>query len=405
MGIVSPVGIGKEAYWDSLIHGRSGITPIEYFDTSDMPVRHAGIVKNFNPLDYMEEMRVMMYGRSTQYAVAAVKMAVQDAKIEPKQYHKSRLSLIGGTSSPSTDSVEGHLRTAVEQGPWSAPPYSLVSIAIHTACSEASQTLDMFDSSFTISTTCASGSNAIGAGLREIRDGRKDIVVAGSSEHNLSKLVFASYILLGLIVPDDGVPAEKMMRPFDKTRNGGLIAEGAAFVVLEELEHARARGAHIYGELAGHSYKEKYIGEKTTKQTMMNAVTGALINARLQPRDIDYICANGNSTIVQDKAETAVLKEVFGDYAYRIPVSAIKSMIGIPNSAVGPMQLIAACLSFENDIVPPTINYEVPDPECDLDYVPNVARVNRVNAALINNYALGGACAAIIAKRFVPNGK
>jgi 3-oxoacyl-(acyl-carrier-protein) synthase len=175
--------------------------------------------------------------------------------------------------------------------------------------------------------------------------------------------------------------------------------------VLEELEHARARGAHIYGEVLGHSFKEKFMGAKTTMRTMQNAFEGALIDARIRPDAVDYVCANGNSTIVQDKVETAVLKEVFGKNAYRLPISAIKSMLGIPNSAVGPMQLISAFLSFETDIIPPTINYETPDPECDLDYVPNVARVNRVNVALINNYGLDGACAALVAKRYSENGR
>ena len=182
------------------------------------------------------------------------------------------------------------------------------------------------------------------------------------------------------------------------------MGEGAAFVVLEELEHARLRVAHIYGEVAGYGFKDKFRGPKSTKQTMVNAMQAALADARTSPNEIDHISANGVSTVALDKVETQAIKDVFGKYAYRIPVTAIKSMIGIPNSAHGPMQLAAALLSFQTDIISPTINYETPDPDCDLDYVPNTARVNRVNAALINNHAWDGGNAVLIAKRYRDNG-
>ena len=171
-------------------------------------------------------------------------------------------------------------------------------------------------------------------------------------------------------------------------------------MVLEELEHAKMRGARIYGELKGYAQQNKFSGPKSSKRTMESAARGALADARIHPDEVYYISANGVSTVVLDRAETQVLKEIFGDYAYRLPISAIKSMLGIPNSAIGPMQLITALFAFQTDIIPPTINYETPDPECDLDYVPNTARLNRVNAALINNHALDGSAAALVAKRY-----
>jgi 3-oxoacyl-[acyl-carrier-protein] synthase II len=401
VGVVSSIGIGKEAFWDSLIHGRSGVSRVTHFDTSKLAVHHAGEVKGFNPADWMDEMRADMFGRCVHYAVAAGKMALQDSRIEPQAYDKTRVAMIGGTTAPSCDSIEKHLRTIViNDDPYAAPPYTLASIAVHTTNSEVAEALDIFDSAITISTHCTSGTNAIGAGLKEIRAGRKDIVLAGSSENTLSYFTFISYIVSGMLVQDDSIPPEKIMRPFDKKRRGGVMSEGAAFVVLEELEHALARGAHIYGEVLGYSFKDKFRGPKSTKQTMLNAIRGALADARVQASAVDYVCANGNSTIVQDKVETLALKEVFQDQAYRLPISAIKSMIGIPNSAIGPMQLIAALLSFGSDVIPPTINYETPDPECDLDYVPNEARFNRTNVSLINNYGLDGACAALIAQRY-----
>lgn len=399
-GVVSSVGTGKDSFWDSLVHGRSGISRITYFDTSSLPVHHAGEVKGFNAADYMDETRMQLTGRCVHFAIAAGKMALQDAGIEANGFHRSRLSIIGGTTAPACDSIEKHMRTALEEDPFSIPPYALASVVVHAATAEVSQTLDLFDSATTITTVCTSGSNAIGAALKEIRYGRKDIVLAGSTESTISYFTFLSYILAGMLVQDDDIPPEKIMRPFDKNRRGGVMSEGAAFLVLEELEHARARGAHIYGEVAGYALKDRFMGPKSARQTMMNSMRGVLSDARMLPHEVDYICANGTSIGMHDKMETLALKEVFGDHAYRMPVSAIKSMIGIPNSAIGPMQLIAALLTFATDIVPPTINYETPDPDCDLDYVPNVARYNRVNAALINNYGMDGGCASLIAKRY-----
>jgi 3-oxoacyl-[acyl-carrier-protein] synthase II len=400
VGVISSVGIGKEAFWNSLVQGRSGISRITYFDTSNLPVHHAGEVKGFNPAEYMDETRLQMTGRYVHFAIAAGKMALQDAGIEANGHSKSRVAIIGGTTAPSCDSIEKHMRIALEDDPFNAPPYALASIVVHAATAEVSQTMNFFDSATTISTVCTSGTNAIGAALKEIRDGRKDIMLAGSTESTITYFTFISYILAGMLVQDNDVPPEKIMRPFDKNRKGGVMSEGAAFLVLEELEHARARGAHIYGELAGYAFKDRFIGPKSVKQTMINSIRGVLTDARMLPGEVDYVCANGTSIVVHDKMETLALKEVFGEQAYRIPVSAIKSMIGIPNSAIGPMQLITALLSFETDVIPPTINYETPDPECDLDYVPNVARMNRVNTALINNYGMDGACASLIAKRY-----
>lgn len=401
LGVVSSVGIGKDAFWDSLTHGRSGVSRITYFDTSKLPVHHAGEVKGFNAAEYVDDLRLEMTGRYVHFAVAASKMALQDAGITPGRFDKTRLAVTAGTTSPACDAIEKHLYEILAgEGADGAPPYTLASIVVHAATAEVSQTLNLFDSATTVTTVCTSGTNAIGTAFNDIRSGRRDIVLAGSSESTITYFTFISYIAAGLLVKDEGLQPEKIMRPFDKNRCGGVMSEGAAFVVLEELDHAKARGAHIYGEIVGYSWKDRFIGPKSTKQTMINAMRGAVENARVSPDDVDYVSANGTSTVIHDKVETAALKEVFGRRAYRIPISAIKSMIGIPNSAIGPMQLIAALLSFETDVIPPTINYETPDPECDLDYVPNTARYNRVNVALINNYGMDGACASLITKRY-----
>lgn len=402
IGIVSPIGSKKEAFWDSLTHGKSGISRITYFDTSKLPVHYAGEVKGFDATKYMDESRLPLTGRYVHFAMGAAKMALEDAGITSGAFDKSRLTVIGGTTTPSCDSIEEQFSSLIKEGEYSfqVNPYALASAVVHAATAEISQTLGIFDSASTISTVCTSGINAIGLGLKEIRAGRKDIVLAGSTESTVTYCLMIGYYAAGLLVQENSMQPEKIMRPYDKNRCGGVMSEGAAFVVLEELQHARLRGAHIYGEIAGHAHKEKFLGSKSSKNTMVNALKAALADARITPDEVDYISANGVSVQYLDKAETVAFKEIFGKRAYRIPISAIKSVIGIPNSAIGPMQLAAALLTFETDTIPPTINYEIPDPECDLDYVPNVARLNRVNTAIINNHGMDGGVAALVAKRY-----
>lgn len=404
VGIVSPVGIGKDAFWKSLIEGKSGISHITRFDTGRLSVRVGGEVKDFDPLAYIEEDRLAAMGRSTQFAVASAKMALKDAGITPGKTNNSRISLIAGTTSPPVDSIETELEVVLrnKDSNLTARPHALAAICPHSPAAEVSQAIGCFDSVFTISTACTSGFNSIGAGLKEIRAGQKDIVLVGATENMFAYFTFIAYLSTGLLAGVSDLPPEKIMRPFEKNRHGGVISEGAAFLVLEELDHARLRGAHIYGEVAGYALRDKFRGSMRSlpiKQGMFNAMKAALADARISPSEVDYVCANGVSTVVLDKMETLALKELFGDHAYRLPISSVKSIIGIPNSAAGPMELVAALLAFQTDTIPPTINYENPDPECDLDYVPNVARRNRVSVALLNNHALDGSDAVLVAKR------
>ncbi len=401
LGVVSPVGNDKETFWEALVEGRSGIAPITYFDTSSLPVKIAGEVKNFDPTPYFEEGNLPVTSRYTGFAVAAAHMAISDAGLS-RENNSSRISLILGTSSPSMDLLENHITTVYgkDSPHLLTHPFALAATIPHSPALSVSQTLRMFKSISTISTVCTSGFNAIGTGLKEIRAGREDIVLAGSTESTLLYFTFLGYIAAGLLTPATDLPPEKVMRPFDKNRQGGVLSEGAAFLVLEELEHARLRGAHIYGELAGFALTDRCRGPDSIRRTMATGVRAALADASTHPEEVDYISANGVSTQILDKMETLALKDVFGDYAYRVPVSAIRSVLGIPNSAIGPMQLIAALLSFQTDIIPPTINYEDADAECDLDYVPNTARVNRVNVALLNVHALDGSNAVVVTKRY-----
>ncbi len=404
IGVVSSVGIGKQQWWRSLVEGRSGVSPITYFDTSELPVHVGGEVKNFKPSLYVDENRLPVTARYTQFAIAAAKMAAEDGGMRPNQHSNSRPSLILGTTSPPVDSVETQLKSVLqEKTHLHVSAHALTAICPHAPTAEVANALGFFESTSTISTACTSGFNAIGAGLRDIQTGRKDIVLAGATESTLAFFTFLAFIASGLLAKNSDMPPEAIMRPFDRKRHGGVLSEGSTFVVLEELEHARMRGAHIYGEIAGFASREKHRGSMRTlpiKQGMVHAMREALADARIRPEDVDFVSANGTSGVISDKMETLALKEVFGKHAYRLPISSIKSMTGIPNSTAGPMQLAAALMSFETDIIPPTINYECPDPDCDLDYVPNVARINRVNVALLNNHALDDSNAVLVAKRY-----
>ena len=403
IGVVSPVGVGKEEFFNSLIEGKSGISEITYFDTSNLPVHYAGEVKDFNAAEYIDEDRLCLTGRYVHFAVAAVKMALADAGMLPEGNGYVRPGLVVGTTSPPADYLENYISNTLQatSSP-KAPPEALSAICPHSATAEIANTFGWFETVSTISTVCTSGSNAIGAGLKEIRSGRRKVMVVGATESTIVLFTFLTYISAGLLVTDTDIPPEKIMRPFDKQRCGGALSEGSAFFVLEELEYARLRGAGIYGELAGYASRDRFRGSMRTlpvKQGMVNTVRAALEDARIPPGEIDYVCANGTSTQLLDKMETDALKEVFGDRAYRIPITATKSMLGIPNSSAAPMDLVTVLMALQNDAVPPTINYENPDPNCDLDYIPNTARVNRVNTALVNNHAMDGGNAALVVKR------
>jgi 3-oxoacyl-[acyl-carrier-protein] synthase II len=410
VGVVSPVGIGKKAFWKSLTEGKSGISYITRFDTGRLSVRVGGEIKDFDPRVYIEEDRLPAMGRSTQFAVASAKMALEDAGIPPGKTNSSRIALIAGTTSPPVDSIETELEVVLQKkdSHVTSRPHALAAICPHSPAAEVANAMGCFESVSTISTACTSGVNSIGAGLKEIRDGRKDIVLVGATENMFAYFTFVAYLSTGLLAGISDLPPEKIMRPFEKNRHGGVISEGAAFLVLEELDHARLRGASIYGEVAGYALRDKFRGSMRSlpiKQGMVNAMRVALADARVSPNEVDLVCANGVSTVILDKMETLALKEVFGDYAYRLPISSVKSIVGIANSASGPMELVAALLAFQTDTIPPTINYENPDPDCDLDYVPNVARMNRVNVALINNHALDGSDAVLVARRHNGPGK
>lgn len=400
LGIISPIGIGKEAFWHSLVAGRSGIKRITRFDASQYPCQVAGEVSDFDPLDYISEKEADRMERSTQFAVAAEKMAVKDAQLHVDREDPKRIGVsIGTTIGGAGFSYEQHL-TFLKKGPMKIHPYT-ASITWPNACSTlVSLDLKAEGPSETISNACVSSSDAIFHGMELIRAGEMDLVVSGGAESPLFPMFYSAFCL-SKIVSNKNSGNMKVPRPFDAHRDGTVMGEGAGVLILENLEHALERDAPIYGEITGygitcdasHMVRPDYKG-------ISRAMQIALEEAGLSPEDIDYIHATGSGTRLGDITETIAIKDALGRHAYRIPVSSIKSMVGHMMGAAGAIEVAACVLALVEGVIPPTINYEYSDPDCDLDYVPNKSRVARIHTALANCFGFGGKNTAAVVEKY-----
>lgn len=399
LGIISPVGIGKDAFWKSLVEGKSGIKKITRFDVAQYPCQVAGEVNDFDPLDYMSRKEADRMDRSTQFAVAAAKLAVKDAQLNLDEEDPKRIGVaIGTTIGGAGFSYEQHL-TFLKKGPMKIHPYT-ASITWPNACSTwVSIDLKAEGPSETISTACVSSFDAITHGIELIRSGELDLAVCGGAESPLFPMFYSAFCL-SKIVSNKNSGYMKVPRPFDNHRDGTILGEGAGVLILENLEHALKRGAFIYGELSGygvtcdaaHMVRPDYKG-------ISRAIQLALEGAGLSPEDIDYIHANGSGTRTGDLVETIAIKDALGRYAYKVPISSIKSMVGHLMGATGAIEISGCVLALINGVIPPTINYEYPDPDCDLDYVPNKSRIARIQTALANCFGFGGKNTAVVVER------
>jgi len=398
VGVVSPIGIGKEAFIQGLAEGRNGIARITLFDPSDMSSQMGGEVKNFDPLLWMDAKTVKRTGRSTQFAVAAAKQAVADAQLNLDDADLSRMGVVIGSAGGGLEFGQPAVERYLSDGTKVISPYLSIIIFAGACSSEVSMELKAKGPSITVSTGCAASNDALGYGFQLIRDGKCDIVIAGGTEAPIFPVMQASFCALRALSTRNHDP-EHASRPFDKERDGFVIAEGSAIVVLEELEHARARRAHIYGELLGyaatgdafHMTRPDPDGAGATRAMQLT-----LQEAGISPSEVDYISAHGSSTPLNDRTETAAIRSVFGKKAYDIPVSSIKSMIGHSIGAAAAFDLVAVLLGMRDCVIPPTINLEEPDPECDLDYVPNRARRQPYEVVLSNAFGFGGKNACVV---------
>lgn len=398
MGVLAPNGIGLNAFWDTLVRGESGIGPITLFDATEYKSRIAGEVKNFRPADYIDlRFKPKRMARHTQFAFAAMKMAIADAGFNGAITGLDHpIPIMMGVSTTAMDVLQDCFETLERRGP------RLVTAGVYDCQPQAvtqvlALALGVSSKSSTISSACPSGLDAIASATAMIRNGEADLAIAGGTDATITPLSMASFTTAGLSSMRNADP-QHASRPFDRDRDTGVISEGAGIVILEEYDSAIARGATPYLEISGYGTQGDDFASGEVfglAQTMR----GALDSSGKSIEDIDYICAYGPGHPALDIVETDMIKRVFGQRAYGIPISSIKGVTGNPLSAAGPLQLITCGLAFKNNIIPPTANYEVPDPKCDLDYVPRSYRKRRINTALINVRGMGGGNSSLIVER------
>lgn len=402
MGVLSPVGNTLEDFWSNLVKGQSGIDFITRFDVSEMPTKVAGEVKNFEPTEWLDKKESRRMDRFVQLAVAAAKMAIEDSGLDLETLERERAGAVIGCGIGGVTTFEEQKEVLMSKGPGRVSPFFVPMLISNMAAGHISIAFGLQGASSTVVTACASATNAIGEALRLIERGDADVVICGGTEAPLTSLAFAGFCSMKAMSTEKE-NAKEACRPFDSRRSGFVMGEGAGIIILESLEHAKARKARIYAELVGY-------GSTSDAHHITTPVPGgagaaramqkALDSAEIRPDQVDYINAHGTGTGANDATETAAIKTVFGSEAYKVPISSTKSMTGHLMGAAGAIEAIICALTIQNGVIPPTINYGEPDPDCDLDYVPNQAREKEVNVALSNTFGFGGHNATIVLKKF-----
>jgi len=402
MGAITPVGIGKENYWNSLKTGKSGIGRITKFEIGEFPTQIAGEIKGFDPNDYIDKKESKRMDRFTQLAVAATKQAFDDSGIKLEKIDQNRFGVILGSGIGGIETLEKEYEKLATKGPGRVSPFFIPMMISNIGAGQISMTFGAKGPNTTVVTACASSTNAIGEAFRIIERGDADVMITGGAEASITPLAIAGFCSMKALSTRNDEP-EKASRPFDKDRDGFVMGEGSGILILEEYEHAVNRGAKIYAEMAGYGMSADAYHITTPApegEGAARAMRNAISDANISPDAIDYINAHGTSTPYNDKFETMAIKTVFGNHINKLLVSSTKSMTGHLLGAAGGVEAIACILSIKEHYVPPTINYETPDPECDLDYVPNVGREKTVKFALSNSLGFGGHNATIIIKKF-----
>jgi len=402
LGVVSALGLGVEAFWDGLVAGRSGVRRITLFDPSALSIPIAAEVPDYDPSRHFAAKKLDLLDRFSQFALVAAAEAIRDANLNLEDRNREHCGAAMGTGmGGATTEDEGYLNV-YGRGAARVHPFTIPRLMHNAAAAQLSMEFGLQGPVLVYSTACASASHAIGEAGELIRNGRAEIMLAGGSEAPVTFAVMKAWEAMRVMAPPPAGDPATACRPFSADRQGLVMGEGAAILVLEEWEAARRRGAKIHAELAGYAATAD-AGHITqmSLQAPARAIRLALEQAGMTPQEIGYVNAHGTATRLNDATETAILKDVFGEHARRLAVSSTKSMHGHAMGASGALELVAATLALEREIVPPTVNYTTPDPECDLDYVPNHARPARHTAALSNSFAFGGLNAALVLKRAV----
>ncbi len=400
VGAVTSLATGAEQSWQALCQGKSGVVKITKFDASSFKSQIAAEVKDFHPEDFLNKKKIRRTDPFIHYALAATRMALEDSGLIINQSNCDRVGTVVGTCAGGMSTYEKNLLTLREEGPDKISPFFITGFIANMAAGEISIVFGAKGSSKCVVTACATGSHSIGDAFRLIQYGEADAMIAGGSDAYILPVVIAGLDRIRAISRRNDEP-ERASRPFDKERDGFVLGEGAGIVILEEMESAMRRGAKIYAEVAG--YGSNIDGLHITEPDWENqakCIKLALNDAAISPDEVDYINAHGTSTSLNDLAETKAIKAAFGEHSKKVAVSSNKSMTGHLLAASGAVEAIFTALTIRDSIIPPTINYETPDPECDLDYVPNVARKAEVKTALSNSFGFGGSNAALVFRKF-----
>ncbi|MGM0396086.1 MAG: beta-ketoacyl-ACP synthase II [Bacillota bacterium] len=402
LGAITPIGSGKDQFWDSLLSGRSGVGYVTKFDSKDHDVKIAAEVKDFDPTEYMGKKEAKRMDLFSQYAIAATKQAIEDSGLDLEKVDTERAGTIIGSGIGGISTLESEKEKMDDKGPGRISPLFIPMMISNMAAGQVSMAFGLKGSSMTITTACASATHAIGEAFRMIKSGNLLFAVTGGTESSITPLAMAGFISMKALSTNNDNP-QSASRPFDKNRDGFVMGEGAGIVILEELEHALQRGATIYAEIIGYGSTSDafHITQPDPEaKGARNAMSLAISEGVIKPEDVHYINAHGTSTYYNDKLETLAIKSLFGDHAKSINISSTKSMTGHLLGAAGGIEAIATSLALYYGVIPPTINYVTQDEECDLNYTPNQAVKRDIGYALSNSLGFGGHNASILLKKY-----
>jgi 3-oxoacyl-[acyl-carrier-protein] synthase II len=402
LGLVTPLGTGVEKNWHALVAGHSGIGPVSRFDVSDFPTRIAGEVRDFVPENFIDKKDVKKMDPFIQYAVGAAKMAMDEAKLPISADNEDMVGVIVGVGIGGLTSIEEYHKLFLETRLKKVSPFFIPKLIANLAPGQISIRYGAKGINYTPTSACSSGAHAIGEAFRLIRMGEQDAVIAGGAEAALTPLGLGGFIALKAVSSRNDEP-EKASRPFDRQRDGFVMSDGAGILVLEEMEQAKRRGTKIYAEIIGYgANSDAYhmTAPSPEGEGAVRCIRMALRSAGISPLEVDYINAHGTSTPYNDATETHAIKRVFGEHAAHLAISSTKSMTGHMLGAAGGVEGVYSVLALAHGILPPTINYEEPDPECDLDYVPNVARQAPIQVAISNSFGFGGTNACLVFRKW-----
>lgn len=400
LGAITPLATGVEESWRKLCQGKSGVARITKFDPSGFNVQIAAELKDFHPEDFLDKKKIRRTDPFIQYALVAARMAIDDAGFTINGNNASRVGVVLGSCAGGMNMYEKNLCALCNEGPEKVSPFFIPGFIANMAAGEVSMDFGVRGPSKCVVTACATGNNCIGDAFRLIQYGEADAMIAGGSDAYILPIAIAGFDKMRALSRRNSEP-EKASRPFDKDRDGFVIGEGAGVVILEEIESAVRRGAKIYAELIGYgSNIDSFHITEPDWENQARCLKLALSDAAISPGDVEYINAHGTSTVINDVSETKAIKAALGEHSKKVPISSNKSMIGHLLGAAGGVEAIFTILTIRDGIIPPTINYNTPDPECDLDYVPNIARKAQANMALSNSFGFGGINATLVFRKF-----